>query len=186
MILLNYFPCSYGDTLVAMFCNFKLQRKNSVAINPIALLKLQNFYSLSLEEKKQQWPSIKQYPVVACHRQKEFDFNQIEPVKVISIKINQREWLYNRVKAVQWKYYGQDVGDPILKQLKTRLSDKDQNLIIEKDYQMWAQSNILPSDEILDFEMLLDNSIIDWCNQRQLNVDPNILEIIRQDILKYQ
>jgi hypothetical protein len=60
------------------------------------------------------------------------------------------------------------------------------NDLIESDYQSWAKTNILDSDDILPFESLLDGSISAWANQRQLTINEEYLNIIRNEVITYQ
>ena len=169
-----------------MFSGVNLKRVNDTTVTIANLLKLPNFYSLAQEEKNVEWQKIAQYPVVSAHRQFGFDFNTIEKVSVISVKINQRQWLYNRVKQIHYKQKNFAIGNPILQQLRLSLPETHLDKIIETDYNSWTKNNVLMSDDILDFEMLLDDSIYDWCRHRNLDINEEHLKIIRSDTKKYQ
>lgn len=169
-----------------MFSDVELIRIENTTIDIVDYLKLPTFYSLTLEEQQRQWRLIKEHPVVSAHRQFGFDFNIIEPVKVVSIKVNQRKWLYNRVKEVHYKQRNFAIDNPILQQLRMSVAEHDLDKVVEADYKAWTRHNILESDDILDFEILLDDSIYEWCQQRNLKVNKEHLEVIRQDYTKYQ
>jgi hypothetical protein len=169
-----------------MFAGVGLQRKNNVTVSPDSLLKLPGFYSLSQQDKIVQWNKIKHQLVLGCHRQYGFDYNTIEPVTVISVKISDREWLYNRVKDIHWKQNKADIGNPILKKIKEQVSDSEVHKLIEADYQSWSNANILDSDDILPFESLLDGSIDEWAQHRQLKINKEYLTIICNEVATYQ
>jgi len=185
VLLVNYYPCSFGDTLISMFAGIELKRNNNVTQTPVNFLKLTEFYSLSHDDKLTWWKRIN-HSVVSCHRQFGFDYNTIEPVTVISVQLADRGWLYKRIKEIHWKQHNYDIGNPMLKQLKERLSEVQLNDLIESDYQSWAKTNVLDSDDILPFESLLDGSISAWANQRQLTINEEYLNIIRNEVISYQ
>lgn len=149
-------------------------------------LKLTEFYSKSHQEKVEQWTTLSTNPVITCHRQGGFDFNTIEPVCVISIKVNDRKWLYNRVVKKHWNHSNYNLGNKNLKKIKDQLSEQQWPALIESDYQQWERANVLDSDLILDFEWILDDRILNWCADQKLEVNQEILDIIRQDIKNYQ
>lgn len=185
MLLVNYYPCSFGDTLTSMFANVELQRNKNVTRTSVNFLKLTEFYSLSQKDKAEWWKRIDQN-VLSCHRQHGFDYNTIKPVTVISVEVINRSWLCNRVKEIHWKQNNYDIGNPILKKIKERLSDAELNKLIDSDYQSWAQTNILASDDILPFESILDGSFSKWAEQRQLVINEEYLNIIRKEVADYQ
>jgi hypothetical protein len=169
-----------------MFAGCELQRNNNVTQTSGGFLKLPEFYSLSQEDKLVQWKRINNYQVVSCHRQFGFDFNTIEPVTVISVQVNDRNWLYNRVKEIQWKQNDYDLGNLMLKKIKERLLESELNKLVESDYQSWAKTNVLTSDDILPFESILDGSINEWANKRQLTINDEYLDLIRNEVTLYQ
>jgi hypothetical protein len=169
-----------------MFAGVELQRSNNVTTTSGSFLKLPEFYSLSQQDKITWWNRVNHHAVVSCHRQFGFDYNTIEPVTVISVKISDRAWLYNRVKAVHWQQNNFDIGHPVLKKIKERLTDSELDKLIEADYQSWANANVLESDDILPFEFLLDGSINEWAQSRQLNINEECLTIIRNEVATYQ
>ena len=168
-----------------MFAGVELTRNNNVTQNSIDFLKLMEFYSLSYDDKLKWWKRIN-HAVVSCHRQLGFDYNTIEPVTVISIQIADRSWLYKRIKEIHWKQNNYNIGNPMLKQLKEKLSEAHLNDLIESDYQSWAKTNILDSDDILPFQSILDGSITAWAEQRQLTINEEYLDIIRNEVITYQ
>lgn len=169
-----------------MFAGVELQRNNNVTTTSGGFLKLPEFYSLAPQDKITWWNRINHHAVVSCHRQFGFDYNTIEPVTVISVSISDRAWFYKRVKAVHWKQNEFDIGNPILKKIKERLTDSELDKLIEADYQSWARANILASDDILSFESLLDGSINQWAQERQLTINEEYLSVIRNEIAVYQ
>lgn len=169
-----------------MFSGKPLLRENNITKNSVSLLKLPEFYSLPLDQKRVQWEKIQNCSVVSCHRQNGFDFNIIEPTPVISLQVNDRTWLHNRVKKIHLQQSGYEFGNSFLRSIKKNLPKEYIDLMIESDYKTWATANILPSDDILDFELLLDDSIHAWCDSRGLTVDPVPLSLIREEVDKYR
>lgn len=186
MLLVNYYPCSFGDTLASMFAGVGIQRKNNVTVSPDSLLKQPGFYTLSQQDKIIEWNKIKHHSVLGCHRQSGFDYNTIEPVSVISVTIADRDWFYQRIKKIHWEQNLAQPENPILKRIKERLTENELDQLIESDYRSWSRANILESDDILPFESLLDGSVVAWARQRQLTIDPEYLEIIRDEVATYQ
>jgi len=186
VLLINYYPCSFGDTLTSMFAGKNPQRSNNVTKNPGGFLKLPEFYSLSQQDKLSCWQQINHHAVVSCHRQFGFDYNTIEPVTVISVKISNRAWLYERIKAIHWTQNQFDIGNPILKKIKKQLSETELDKLIEADYQIWSKANILESDDILPFEFLLNGSVNDWAHKRQLKINTKCLSVICNEVAGYQ
>jgi hypothetical protein len=107
-------------------------------------------------------------------------------VTVISIKINDRRWLYNRVIEKHWNYLNYDLGSENLRKIKEQLPPEQWPALIESAYQQWERANILDTDIVLDFECILDDRIINWCKDQNLAVSQEVLDIIRQDIKNYQ
>jgi len=154
--------------------------------NVVGDLKRTEFYSKSIQDKLDCWNNLSKHTVISCHRQLGFDFNNIEPVTVISIKINDRRWLYNRVIEKHWNYLNYDLGSENLRKIKEQLPPEQWPALIESAYQQWERANILDTDIVLDFECILDDRIINWCKDQNLAVSQEVLDIIRQDIKNYQ
>jgi hypothetical protein len=169
-----------------MFAGVELQRSNNVTTTSGGFLKLPEFYSLSQQDKITWWNRVNHHAVVSCHRQFGFDYNTIEPVTVISVKISDRTWLYKRIKDIHWKQNKYDIGNPMLKKIKERLSESELDALIEADYRSWVNANILESDDILPFEFLLDGSITEWAESRQLKINKECLTVICNQVAAYQ
>ena len=50
-IFVNYYPCSYGDSLVSMFSNLGIQRENNLITTPVNYFKFTNTIYLPEEQK---------------------------------------------------------------------------------------------------------------------------------------
>jgi hypothetical protein len=169
-----------------MFLGVTPKRQNGITQDIVGDLKRPEFYLKSRQDKIDHWHKLTAYTMLSCHRQFGFDFNTIEPVIVVSIKINNRQWLYNRVIKKHWEDLNYDIGNETLKKIKNQLPDKHWSALIESDYRQWERSNILDTDIILDFDWILDDRIIKWCKDQNLSVSQEALDIIRQDIKNYQ
>jgi hypothetical protein len=169
-----------------MFLGATPARDNGITKDIISDLKFSEFYLKSLEDKKHHWNKLAAHAMISCHRQFGFDFNTINPVTVISIKINDQQWLYNRVIKTHWEQLNYDLVSTNLKKIKDQLPDQHLPKLIEADYRQWERANILNTDIVLDFECVLDDRIVKWCNDQNLAVNQETLDIIRQDIKNYQ
>ena len=107
-----------------MFSKVSPKRLDGITQNNVGDLKLPEFYSKSTQDKIDQWKELSVHHILSCHRQFGFDFNTIEPVTVVSIKINNRQWLYNRVIKKHWKQLNYNVGNSNLKKIKNKLPRK--------------------------------------------------------------
>ena len=169
-----------------MFLGIGPFRCNGITQDIVSDLKFPKFYSKSIQDKINQWNKLAAHTMISCHRQFGFDFNTIEPVRVISIKINDRQWLYNRVIKKHWEESNYDFVNENLKKIKDRLPVEQWPVLIESDYQQWERANILDTDIVLNFEWILDDRIVKWCTNQNLIVSQKTLDIIRQDIKHYQ
>ena len=169
-----------------MFLGTTPDRDNGITKDIISDLKFSEFYLKPLEDKKHHWNKLAEHAMISCHRQFGFDFNIINPVTVVSIKINNRQWLYNRVIKTHWEQSNYDLVSTNLKKIKDQLPDEHLPKLIEADYRQWERANILNTDIVLDFEWILDDRIVKWCNDQNLAVSQDALNIIRQDIKNYQ
>lgn len=183
-VLLNYYPCSYGDTLASMFIGITPKWQGNLTQGGWGDFKIPEFYSLSLEDKISVWNNFTFKPITCCHRQEGFDFNQIQPSRVISIQVNDRQWLYNRVMKLQWANY--KIHNSSLEEIRKKLPDDEHYKIVEADYLKWSKQNILASDLILDFEMIQSDKLADWCTENNLGYSQDTVDLIKNDLKKYQ
>jgi hypothetical protein len=146
--------------------------------------KFPDFYSLSLEDKIACWNKFKFNPITSCHRQAGFDFNDIEPVKVLSIRVNDRTWLHNRVIKLHWNTF--DLGNPTLDQIRSQLPVKEHPKIVEVEYVKWDKQNILSSDLVLDFELINTDALEKWCKDNRLGYNQSTVDLIRHDLKDYR
>jgi hypothetical protein len=183
-VFLNYYPCSYGDTLAAMFSGIIPDWTGKRTQGAWGDFKFPEFYSLSLEDKISFWQQFPFNFITCCHRQNGFNFNAIEPVQVISIRVNDRTWLHNRVMKLQWNNF--EIKNPVLEQIRTQLSQENHYKIVEAEYIKWSKQNILESDLVLDFEIIKTDKLVDWCKQHNLGYSQDTVNLIKNDLKKYQ
>lgn len=166
-ILVNYYPCSYGDSLVYMFRNDLVERKSGTIHEwDYNELKHLAFYNLALAEKIEFFKNFSGINFISCHRQQGFDFRQLDPdIKVISIT----QLIPDRVVDTHLVKRQMDLGNPLLNKLKSKLSQTEWKQLVEKDYNIWAKNNILESDTILEFSTMLDHDAMrSWCTAHNL------------------
>lgn len=178
-IIVNYYPCSFGDTLVKMLLGVEVNSGSIIQKTRYSVLKLPQTYQTQIN-KDMLTELFSKQSVLPAHRQNRFDYTAIMPdLVVISICHDMISQLIDRIKAVHfdllnYKFYDQRV------QL---LVDRDPELLeraIEIDYNKWADSNILTeSDIVLPFSHLCDPvQMQHFCQEYKLNYNSNCINFI--------
>jgi len=183
-VLLNYYPCSYGDTLASMFGGIAPDWRGKLTQSSWGDFKFPTFYSMTLEEKVECWQKFSFNPVTCCHRQQGFDFNEIEPVQVISIRVNDRSWLHRRVIKLHWNSF--ELNDTKLDKIRSQMPAEEHHKVVEFEYVKWAKENILSSDLVLDFELIHSDELAGWCQDHGVSYDQSVIDLIKQDLKDYQ
>jgi len=150
-IFVNYFPCSYGDSLVSMFNGMQKKRyKNIVILNSKSFwFKHLDFYKATSQQQQQLLSQLSTSSIIGIHRQYQFDFGHNH--KVISIVLDNAPWFAPRFKAVQIDQRKKNLSNLRLLQLQHKVPIHD---LIWHDYQQWAKVNILDTDVQLPFSLL--------------------------------
>lgn len=180
-IFVNYYPCSYGDSLVSMFSNLGIQRENNLITTPVNYFKFTNFYNLPAEEKLEILKKLENN-IYSCHRQNQFDFGK--EYKVISILLDDINFLPGKFKSIHIDQLGKNFTNPVTLKLSNKLSLTE---LIKFDYQYWSKKNILSSDVVLPISLLRNNKEIQlFCKKNNLAYNQNCIDEIKKDMSKYQ
>ena len=173
----NYYPCSYGDSLINMFLGKNNTRQNNLITASNPQFKLLPFYNLKKNEQEKILKNIEN-KIYACHRQNQFDFGSSH--KVVSIQLDKIDFLPERFKQIHLNQFGGDICNPILKQLVSKLPLEE---IIKLDYQTWSKKNILSSDILLPISMLWNKEMLkNFCDKFNFVFDPMQVEIGRAHV----
>ena len=180
----NYYPCSYGDTFVAMFSGQKIQLKDNLIITKTddlsGIFKQMDFYQQDAETKKQQ---ISQLPdeIYSCHRQNQFDFT---PHTVISIRLDVNNFLPSRFQNVHIQQLKLTFANPLIEELRKKLTF-DQLVIF--DYTRWSRNNILSTDIELPMSLIHDKSKLkNFCLKNNFVFNEEQVDELVRDMEKYQ
>ena len=168
-VLVNYFPCSYGDSLTNMFRGNQPRRLQGVVkfrserVDP-NILKYVEFYNFSSDKKIQCLHDLYSLNYVSCHRQNGFDFDSIVPdTTVISIVMDREDFLVKRLLDLHITKHSWGEKFALL---KGRVSD---HALLKKEYSNWARDNILESDIKLNFSTMMNYQQFQaWCNSNNL------------------
>lgn len=175
-VFVNYYPCSYGDSLVKMFSGQPLSRDNGVVSNT-SLFKKLNFYNMPADQKQSMLCRLAANQVVSCHRQGSFDFGSSH--RVISVELDLLDFLAPRMQKIHigaYKLIGPLANNPRL--------TWDQKIFA--DYHYWKRNNILPSDVILPITTVIDKKkLADFCQAQDLIFDKEWADDIKQDFDQY-
>jgi hypothetical protein len=74
----------------------------------------------------------------------------------------------------------------VLEQIRTQLSQEKHYKIVEAEYIKWSKQNILESDLVLDFEIIKTVKLVEWCKQHNLGYSQDTVDLINNDLKKYQ
>lgn len=183
-IFVNYYPNSYGDSLVAMFQGLNKTRANKIVFlnsKKRVWFKLLDFYQSTVEQKQSLLSTLNPRLIVSCHRQHQFDFGKDNTV--ISIVLDEFHWIGRRYRDVHINQLGKTLANPRLMQFQDKLSIED---LVVYDYKQWAKHNILDSDIKLPISTLRNHDAFkSFCNKYNLAFVPARVDEILCDINKY-
>jgi hypothetical protein len=178
-IIVNYYPCSFGDTLVKMLLGVDVDSSSIIQDTGHSVLKLPQTYQSQIN-KDMLTALFEIQPVLPAHRQNGFDYTTVmSDVMVISIWHDVIAQLVDRVKAVHIDLLGYKFFD----QRVQMLIDRNPDLLdraIEVDYDRWADSNILAtSDIVLPFSYLCNPIQMQrFCRDHNLNYNVDCINFI--------
>jgi hypothetical protein len=180
----NYYPCSYGDTFVAMFSGQKIQRKDNLIITKTddlsGIFKQMDFYQQNAETKKQQ---LSQLPddIYSCHRQHQFDFL---PHTVISVRLDISDFLPSRFRDVHIEQLKLAFANPLIEKLGKKFTF-DQ--LVMFDYTRWSKHNILATDIELPMSLIHDKpKLKNFCLKNNFAFNEEQVDELIKDMEKYQ
>lgn len=180
----NYYPCSYGDTFVAMFSGQKIQRKDNLIITKTddlsATFKQMDFYQQDAETKKQQ---LSQLPddIYSCHRQNQFDFS---PHRVVSVRLDISDFLPSRFRDVHVEQLKLAFKNPLIEKFEKKLTFEQ---LVMFDYKHWSRNNILPSDIELPMSLVHDKlKFKNFCLRNNFDFNEEQVDELVSDMEKYQ
>lgn len=183
-IFVNYYPCSYGDSLVSMFQGLNKKRKNKlVFLNSRKRIwfKLIEFYQATFDQQQSLLSVLNSNIVISCHRQYEFDFGKDHTV--ISIVLDDLSWIGRRYREVHINQLGKTLYNPKLIQFQNKLSIEE---LVVYDYKQWAKHNIFDSDIKLPISTLCNHDAFkSFCNKYNLAFVSEQVDEILCDINKY-
>jgi len=175
----NYYPCSFGDSIVAMFNNqpLKLNSTNSSGSN-MGILKQIKFYEMNIAAQQQELDNLLSLKnqAYAGHRQNRLDYTTFnQDFQVVTIIID--EFLDKIIKRFQ-EIHKYKIENPVI----SKILDKNPTLATQTlivDYTNWAKNNILDSDILLKLSVMLNkNEMQEWCRANQLNFNVDYIDNI--------
>jgi hypothetical protein len=181
-IFVNYYPCTYGDSLVSMFSGQNITRKNNLIDNKNHYFKFLDFYNLGPLEQTQKLSLLDNTHIYSCHRQYAFDFGTEH--QIISIFPDVVDFLPNRIKQIHLDQFKKKLNHPLVEKLKDKVSIDD---LIKFDCRTWARTNILKFDVVIPFSNIFDNDIMEkFCNQHNFKYNKSCIDEILTNIKQYQ
>ena len=183
-IFVNYYPCSYGDSLVAMFSGKKIQRQYNLIIPDTDGTEL-DFKELDFYQKdttsQQQILHKLDNSVHSCHRQSQFDFS---PHKVISVILDFDDFLPKRFNQIHLIQKGKTFSNDQVLKLQHKYSVEQ---LVKLDYTLWNRSNVLPTDVLLPLSLIHNSQKLrEFCKIHDLDFDQDQLDEITNDMKQYQ
>lgn len=179
-VFVNYYPCSYGESLLNMFGNFSVQRKNEIIKVSDWRFKRQEFYGLDPAQQKSILIDLDQ-PFYACHRQNRFVF---EGHVTVSIILDVIDFLPKRYQHVHMPTVDCILSNKKLLPLVGKIPIEK---IIIKDYNTWAESNIFKDDLKIMFSWIIDKNLFleEFCHSNNFFYDQTRVDEIKQDFLRW-
>lgn len=180
-IFVNFYPCSYGDSLATMFSGQtknRTNRTNGIIISNYKFFKLPYFYTWSRQEQNTLLDNINP-GIYSCHRQNGIN---LYPHKIISIVLDKTDFLPRRFMDIQVGLFNKDINPTLIK-LKDKISYSD---LIMHDYKTWAKTNILANDIKFPISFLNNKQeVIYFCEYHNLKYDNDMIDSILNDMVRY-
>lgn len=190
-ILVNYYSCSYGDSLVAMFNGLPVVRNNGTVEPVLTELTRPHFYQLAVSQQKEICHAIEQgtINVVPCHRQHGFDFGIVfqTPPTVITVVVDDVDLLSKRFNQIHLESRDKTILNPMLEQIRQQATGDQLHRVIQKDYEIWTRANQKSTD--IKFHLSwLDNpeQVEHFCQEHQLDYNKQWVTDIVSDINFYR
>jgi len=174
-----------------MFNGLPVARNYSVVEPVLTELTRPHFYQLDAEQQQEICHAIEQgaIPVVPCHRQQGFDFDlvfQIAP-KVITVVVNDLDMLCKRFDHVHLQHREKTILNPTLEKIRQRQPPELAQLVIKKDYEIWARHNHKCTDISFHLSWLDDHKQVqEFCNKHKLKFNAQWIDNILADMNYYR
>lgn len=185
-ILVNYYTCSYGDSLVNMFSGNPVFRDKGHAVCVFKGF-IEPSYYIDIEQQQQVQQQFKDsgLAVAPCHRQNHHDFDWIPDVRVVTVQVDNITALTNRFQHVHFNQHKKTFGNAELNKILSRRPDLAPQLI-EKDYKNWISNNLLSNDIVFDLAWIHTPSQVEaFCNQHKLHYNIDWINNIEKDMKQY-
>jgi len=177
---INYYPCSYGDSFVAMFSGQLIPREHNLVTVSTGEFKQLNFYQQDSNIQQQRLSQLTD-EIYSCHRQYQFDFF---PHRVVSIKLDFNNFLAARFEKVHVDQMEKTFANPLILQLEKKFTFAQ---LVNIDYVSWSKKNIFPTDIELPLGLIYNKPALkDFCLQHNLVFNEAQVDDIITDITKYQ
>ena len=188
-VLVNYYTCSYGDSLVNMFNGNPVARTHNVTRCNFKGFIEPNFYIKDINDQQVIWSAAKALNLTSlpCHRQNGFDFSHTfdNTIKVITIVLDQINFLPHRFKKIHLDERKKNIKNSMLSKLLERHPAQWKEVII-RDYKIWLEHNLLPTDLSFNISWIQDSEkIYKFCKQHNLLFDQNWIMDIQKDLGQY-
>lgn len=176
---INYYPCSYGDSFVAMFSGKLIARKNNLINVSNGKFKQIEFYQQHTDTQQQQLNQLID-GIYSCHRQYQFDFS---PHRVVSIKLDFTDFLAGRFKKIHVDQMQNFFANPLIAKLKNKLTFEQ---LVTVDYVSWSKKNIFPTDIELPLSLIYNKPALkNFCDQHNFVFNEAQVDEIIIDITSY-
>lgn len=177
---INYYPCSYGDSFVAMFSGKLIARKNNLITASRSEFKQIEFYQQHPDTQQQQLSQLVD-GIYSCHRQYQFDFS---PHRVVSIKLDFTDFLPTRFKKIHVDQMQKTFANPIIAQLGKKLTFEQ---LVISDYTQWSKNNIFATDIELPLSLIFNKPALHrFCVEFNFVFNEAQVDEILTDMATYQ
>jgi hypothetical protein len=168
---------------VAMLNNSDIVRENNI-VKIDSFLKKLDFYKLDSDNQKSLLSSLDKNSAYSCHRQNELDFASLAEVTVISIVLDQIDFLFKRFPAIRLTQTKNNFDNFKFAKFINKVPIET---LIAVDYAKWAKLNILSTDIKLSFSELIDPSrCSNFCQKNNLNFNIERINDIKNNLKQYE
>ena len=177
---INYYPCSYGDSFVAMFSGQLIPRKHNLVKTSTGEFKQIDFYQQDSVTQQQRLSRLGN-EIYSCHRQNQFDFS---PHRVVSIRLDFDDFLAARFKKVHIDQLKKSFANHLVAQLEKKLTFEQ---LVKLDYVSWSKKNIFATDIDLPLGLIYDKvALKKFCLQHNFIFNSEQVDDIVLDLAKYK
>lgn len=179
-VFVNYYPCSYGESLVNMFGKAEVTRSKEIIEASVPTFKFTDFYLLNvLDREKILQDSLNDfYP---CHRQNAIEFSGHDTISVVLDVLDFLPARYQKVHLPKLKNF---FGNSKLNLLVNKIPF---DRLVFKDYEIWSKTNILKNDKILMFSWIVNDNarLKNFCEEHNFFYDQLQIDEIKKDYRRW-